>query len=59
MRIGRHRKLLSPIAPSQSASKELRVAEVEAHITGTDWKIEGSVGDEVAEGDTVVILASM
>ena len=59
MRIGRHGKLLSPIAPSQSASKELRVAEVEAHITGTVWKIEVSVGDEVEEGDTVVILESM
>jgi acetyl-CoA carboxylase biotin carboxyl carrier protein len=35
------------------------VAEVEAHITGTVWKIEVSVGDEVEEGDTVVILESM
>ncbi|MDQ6914407.1 MAG: biotin/lipoyl-binding carrier protein [Actinomycetota bacterium] len=33
--------------------------EVEAHITGTVWKIEVSVGDTVAEGDTVVILESM
>jgi acetyl-CoA carboxylase biotin carboxyl carrier protein len=32
---------------------------VEAHITGTVWKIECKVGDEVAEGDTVVILESM
>jgi acetyl-CoA carboxylase biotin carboxyl carrier protein len=32
---------------------------VEAHITGTVWKVEVSVGDEVAEGDTVVILESM
>lgn len=32
---------------------------VEAHITGTVWKIECEVGDTVAEGDTVVILESM
>lgn len=32
---------------------------VEAHITGTVWKIEVKVGDEVSEGDTVVILESM
>jgi acetyl-CoA carboxylase biotin carboxyl carrier protein len=35
------------------------MAEVEAHITGTVWKIEVGVGDTVAEGDTVVILESM
>ena len=33
--------------------------EVEAHITGTVWKIEVEVGDSVQEGDTVVILESM
>ena len=32
---------------------------IEAHITGTVWKIEVTVGDEVDEGDTVVILESM
>jgi acetyl-CoA carboxylase biotin carboxyl carrier protein len=32
---------------------------VEAHITGTVWKIEVTVGDQVDEGDTVVILESM
>ena len=32
---------------------------VEAHITGTVWKIECRVGDDVSEGDTVVILESM
>ena len=36
-----------------------RVADVEAHITGTVWKIEVEVGDQVDEGDTVVILESM
>jgi len=35
------------------------MADVEAHITGTVWKIECSVGDEIDEGDTVVILESM
>ncbi len=33
--------------------------DVEAHITGTVWKVECSVGDTVEEGDTVVILESM
>ena len=32
---------------------------VEAHITGTVWKIECSVGQAIAEGDTVAILESM
>jgi acetyl-CoA carboxylase biotin carboxyl carrier protein len=32
---------------------------VNAHITGTVWKIEVKVGDSVAEGQTVAILESM
>jgi acetyl-CoA carboxylase biotin carboxyl carrier protein len=35
------------------------VIEIEAHITGTVWKIEVAVGDPVAAGDAVVILESM
>jgi acetyl-CoA carboxylase biotin carboxyl carrier protein len=35
------------------------VAAIEAHITGTIWKVEVAVGDTVEEGDTVVILESM
>jgi acetyl-CoA carboxylase biotin carboxyl carrier protein len=35
------------------------VADIEAHITGTVWKIEVEIGDAVAEGDTVAILESM
>ncbi len=35
------------------------MADIEAHITGTVWKIEVEVGDEVSEGDTVAILESM
>ncbi len=33
--------------------------EVEAHITGTVWKIECHIGQQVEEGDTLVILESM
>jgi acetyl-CoA carboxylase biotin carboxyl carrier protein len=33
--------------------------DVEAHITGTVWKIECEVGQQITEGDTVVILESM
>jgi len=33
--------------------------DVEAHITGTVWKIECAVGDDIAEGDTVAVLESM
>ena len=37
----------------------LMSTNVEAHITGTVWKVEVSVGDQVDEGDTLVILESM
>jgi acetyl-CoA carboxylase biotin carboxyl carrier protein len=32
---------------------------VEAHITGTVWKVEVEIGQSVTEGDTVAILESM
>ena len=32
---------------------------VEAHITGTVWKVECEIGQEVGEGDTLVVLESM
>lgn len=35
------------------------MADVEAHITGTVWKVEVAVGDKVSEGDALVILESM
>ena len=35
------------------------MADIEAHITGTVWKIEFKVGDDISDGDTVVILESM
>ena len=41
------------------ADEEDAVAEVEAHITGTVWRIECRVGQEVDEGDTLVVLESM
>jgi acetyl-CoA carboxylase biotin carboxyl carrier protein len=46
----------SPLGPR---AQEGAVTDVEAHITGTVWKIEVEVGDSVQEGDTVVILESM
>ena len=33
--------------------------DVEAHITGTVFKVETRVGVDVAEGDVLVILESM
>ncbi|MEM1347587.1 MAG: acetyl-CoA carboxylase biotin carboxyl carrier protein subunit [Myxococcota bacterium] len=33
--------------------------EIRAHITGTVWKIEVEVGEEVEEEDDLVILESM
>ncbi len=35
------------------------MTDIEAHITGTVWKIECQVGDKVVEGDTVATLESM
>lgn len=35
------------------------MATINAHITGTVWKIEVKVGDAVSAGDVVVILESM
>ena len=33
--------------------------EIKAHITGTIWKIPVEVGEEIEEGDTLVIIESM
>lgn len=35
------------------------MANVNAHITGTVWKIEVNEGEMIAEGQTCVILESM
>jgi acetyl-CoA carboxylase biotin carboxyl carrier protein len=45
--------------PAQRPQEVTALPEVEAHITGTVWKIEVAVGDEIEEGDTVLILESM
>ena len=42
-----------------NASQEEQLPDVDAHITGTVWKIECAVGQDVEEGDTLVILESM
>jgi acetyl-CoA carboxylase biotin carboxyl carrier protein len=56
--IGRRRYLLSR---SSGGDRHLEdeMTEIEAHITGTVWKIECAVGDAIEEGDTVAILESM
>ncbi|MCA9545856.1 MAG: acetyl-CoA carboxylase biotin carboxyl carrier protein subunit [Myxococcales bacterium] len=33
--------------------------DIKAHITGTVWKIEVNVGDEVEEDEVIIILESM
>jgi acetyl-CoA carboxylase biotin carboxyl carrier protein len=45
--------------PREPSNQEDTLPNIEAHITGTVWKIECQVGDRVEEGDTVVILESM
>ena len=35
------------------------MARIEAFVTGSVWKIECSVGDEVAEGAILLVLESM
>jgi acetyl-CoA carboxylase biotin carboxyl carrier protein len=47
------------IVPGGNPRGRSAVAGIEAHITGTVWKIEVEVGDAIEEGDTVVILESM
>jgi acetyl-CoA carboxylase biotin carboxyl carrier protein len=47
-------------APTSAPSRRSwQLPDVDAHITGTVWKIEVEVGDTVEEGDAVVILESM
>jgi acetyl-CoA carboxylase biotin carboxyl carrier protein len=49
----------SPVAKRTPKPRSSHLPDVEAHITGTVWKIEVEVGDTVEEGDPVVILESM
>jgi acetyl-CoA carboxylase biotin carboxyl carrier protein len=44
---------------SRASVADAMPTPVNAHITGTVWKIEVKVGEEVAEGQTLVILESM
>ena len=46
-------------APPGSYPRPAMAITVNAHITGTVWKINVKVGDAVAEGETVAILESM
>jgi acetyl-CoA carboxylase biotin carboxyl carrier protein len=56
----RVRRLAARLSCRRPDPEEQRdVANIEAHITGTVWKIEVQLGDTVEEGDTVVILESM
>jgi acetyl-CoA carboxylase biotin carboxyl carrier protein len=48
------RRVVSPANPRRT-----QLPNVEAHITGTVWKIECQLGQEIEEGDTLVILESM
>jgi acetyl-CoA carboxylase biotin carboxyl carrier protein len=45
--------------PEAKSNWSERLPDVEAHITGTVWKIECQVGQQVEEGDTLLILESM
>jgi len=45
-------------APARE-KEETQLPDVDAHITGTVWKIECEIGQAVEEGDTLVILESM
>jgi acetyl-CoA carboxylase biotin carboxyl carrier protein len=33
--------------------------EIQSEVTGTVWKIEMNVGDDIADGDIIMILESM
>jgi acetyl-CoA carboxylase biotin carboxyl carrier protein len=54
---GKWTSILRP--PVSDPRRSDQLPDVEAHITGTVWKIEVGVGDQIEEGDTVVILESM
>jgi len=58
-RITEDRSLLRPVSCPRTAARRIHLPDVEAHITGTVWKIECEVGQEVEEGDTLLILESM
>lgn len=43
----------------EAFASPLLATPIEAHITGTVFRIEAEVGAEVAEGDVLLILESM
>jgi acetyl-CoA carboxylase biotin carboxyl carrier protein len=45
--------------PHEGNPRRWQLPNVDAHITGTVWKVEVEVGQQIEEGDTVVILESM
>jgi acetyl-CoA carboxylase biotin carboxyl carrier protein len=47
------------IVPASRGPGGTDLPDVEAHITGTVWKVECEIGQQVEEGDTLVILESM
>jgi acetyl-CoA carboxylase biotin carboxyl carrier protein len=47
------------LPPTAKPTRGIDLPDVEAHITGTVWKIECQLGQQVDEGDTLVILESM
>ena len=57
-RAAHHRPAVGAALDRRAISSR-RMPDVEAHITGTVWKVEVAVGDRVEEGDTVLILESM
>jgi len=57
--VGTRDYCLRPTLPSTASREVHSVTDVEAHITGTVWKIECEVGDKIEEGDTVAVLESM
>lgn len=58
MRSGLMNPRVDPSIPPHARISSPAV-DIEAHITGNVWKVEVAVGDEVEDGDTVVILESM
>jgi acetyl-CoA carboxylase biotin carboxyl carrier protein len=58
-RIIRRRQPMYLARTRKAGQEESDLPDVEAHITGTVWKVECQIGQEVAEGDTLVILESM
>src|SRR3954452_5535076 len=50
---------LTDYRAATAKDQEESLPDVEAHITGTVWKVECEVGQKVEEGDTLVILESM